>query len=168
MASLIGENVHGSVHFVLTPYFEVDTDKDVEDYAITILQGSGIEPIHGIFSVSGWQSGHLDLFVVARMMERIAAFADTMLPVDIWDTGKPLRAKAHLSVDWLHLVTWAYRERERVNVTAFVRDNSGPGLFHHVSFQARLGDAQEFGHNLEAEIRAACPGWCDTFLSRHP
>ena len=159
MAKLQGNFTGGLQWFSLTPIRAMEVEQDATEYAVELWPGPGGTLLTRRFSVAGWQMGQDNVWVLARAFAVAATLTDTVLPIDLWRTGRGMPALLSESVDWLHVILSGNRRQQNVRVVFFIQDGPDPVIFRRLFMRTSVGEAVRFGRQLEQEIIAASPAW---------
>ncbi|RYZ45148.1 MAG: hypothetical protein EOP49_25725 [Sphingobacteriales bacterium] len=155
MAYLKGRSIlTGDCGFCLSPVLVPGQDSHTYVFTGYLPDGSEWYQTH---SVAGWFTPYDDVWVLARAFAEVRSLIGAYIPVDLWDTGRQMKACIVERVDWLHIqLSIANQARNQVSVTLFVQDNT-TSQFRHLHFLASIDDVETFGNELVQEVIAANP-----------
>ena len=160
MATLVGNNLSGSISLGITPVVSTLSGSDAADYDIQVSPADENGALlTRRFSVLDWQMEQDDVWVFARAFSESESVMQTTVPIDLWRTGHGRPADLYVSTWWASVRLLGIKPQKKMRAIISIAEDSDCKLFRQFSLASRVEEFVRFGNELEKEIILASPNW---------
>jgi hypothetical protein len=157
VALLSGIDKDGEVSLIIAP-LRLGAPSCADAVTVEVTFACLKHSITGTYQLTDDDFAREALWLIAQAFCQVRAIAQADSAVNLWRLNVRSPKSFYQNTEWLHVVLWGHGVR-RVAIRLFSQSDTDPASYYAGFINTSLGDAEQFGLELEREIANTMPDW---------